>query len=257
MKKKMLVAIAALIGISSLVVLGSSPQFFTNLLENVQLDPVTKLFSSEKKTKISDNKQKQTPLNDKSKEKESAEKNPVQVTYLFLFKQLEASEEKARESESKGQDSSEYRNLYKRLANLTDEQSLFLMKTAIDCSAEVKVKDEVAKQIADQIRAAYQAELSSAAEPVPPKPSVELTKLQEQRDEIILKYIEILKAGFGDDFPRFESFITSHITSNITIDMKNNAKFPPSDQKRLNEDTLSQSDQISDFQTRNKKEVRK
>lgn len=229
MRKSVITATFALIGLGSFVVLGNSPEFVGNLLESIQSNSVTKLFSPAKKNQS----EKIIQIQSNSKGRETSEKIPVHVTYLFLFRQLAAFEEKAREVESRGENGSEYRSFYQRLANLTGEQSQSLTKTAIDCASEVKIKDEAAKQIGDRLRAEYQAQLSAGTAPPVPPLSAELVELQKERDEIILKYRDLLKADFGEAFPQFESFVMAHITSNITTDMRDRAVGPPSNMNRL------------------------
>lgn len=246
MRKRVITATFALVGLGSFVVLGNSPEFVGNLLESIQKNPVTKLFSPAKKIQS----EKIIQIQSNTKGREASEKIPVQVTYLFLFRQLTAFEEKAREVESQGKDGSEYRDFYQRLANLTGEQSESLTKTAVECAAELKIKDEAAKQIGDRLRAEYQAQLSAGTAPPVPPLSAELAELQKQRDEIILKYRDSLKADFGEAFPQFESFVTAHITSNITTNMRDNAISPPSNMNRLTDNP-----QIQDRpSTENKKE---
>jgi hypothetical protein len=163
----------------------------------------------------------------------SANKNiPLQVTYLFLFRQLNAFEEKAKEAESKGNDGSRYRKLYQRLANLTDEQNALLMNIATDCSAEIEVKDEEARQLARQL---HEQNLQNIKPGEIPPSSPELVELQKQHDEIILQCREKLKNGFGVDFERFEGFVNKHITSNITPDIRSKAASPPQNTDRLSQ----------------------
>lgn len=202
MRKKFAIVMIALVGLSSFAVSGSSPAFVRSLLESVQDNPVTKLFSPARKVEIKKTPQVQTNI----KKQEAPNEIPAQVPYLFLFREVAAFEEKAVEAESKGEDGSSYRTVYKRLASLTDEQSEFLRKTATGCAAEVKITDKAAGKIGDRLRAQYQTQLASG-NMNPPPPSVELTELQKQRDEIILKHRDLLKENFGEAFPRFESYV--------------------------------------------------
>ena len=52
MRKKPLLAIIALIGLSSFVVLGSSPGLIGKILESVQDNPITRAFSPESQTDL-------------------------------------------------------------------------------------------------------------------------------------------------------------------------------------------------------------
>ena len=51
MRKKTILAIIALIGLSSFVVLGSSPELVDKLLESLQDNPIIRVFSSDVQTK--------------------------------------------------------------------------------------------------------------------------------------------------------------------------------------------------------------
>lgn len=174
-------------------------------------------------------------------------KIPEQVTYLFLFKQLAAFEEKAKEVEAKGEDGSSYRTVYKRLAHLSNEHSEFLRKTALDCDAELKIKDKQAQKIGDRLRAEYEDQLSKGTAPPSPPPSPELAELQKQRDEIILKHRDSLKTNFGEAFEGFESYVRTHITSNIKIDTKDKAARPPVNMDRLTGKQQGKTDAQSEF----------
>lgn len=163
----------------------------------------------------------------------STNKNiPLEITYLFLFRQLDAFEEKAREAESKGKDGSRYRNLYQRLANLTYEQNTLLISIATVCSDEIEAKDEEIRQLARRLHEQNPPNLKPGE--IPPTPP-ELVELKKQHDEIILQCREKLKTGFGTDFERFEAFIHSRITSNITTDLKSKMASPPQNTDRLSQ----------------------
>lgn len=160
---------------------------------------------------------------------------PPEVIYLFLFKEVAAFEEKANEAPGLGEDPEVYRTVYKRLANLTNAQSDFLKKTAAACLKELKFKDETARRIAERLRSDYQKQSSQGLAPEVPPVSPELTKLQTQREAIILKYRDVLKAGMEDGFSNLESYVENHITSNIKINDNNNPVGPAPDMNRLNE----------------------
>lgn len=158
---------------------------------------------------------------------------PEQVVYLFLFREVAAFEAKAAEAERLGENGANYRTVYQRTANLSAEQNEFLRKTATDCAAEVKIKDEAAKKIGERLRGEYQAQLNAGTAPPVPPSSPELTELQKQRDEIVLKYRDLLKENFGESFPRFETYVENHITSNIKTNTKSGGAKPAPDMERL------------------------
>lgn len=165
---------------------------------------------------------------------DSGSEIPEQVVYLFLFREVAAFEAKAAEAERLGENGANYRTVYQRTANLSAEQSEFLRKTATDCAAEVKIKDEAAKKIGERLRGEYQAQLNAGTASSVPPPSPELAELQKQRDEIVLKYRDLLKENFGESFPRFESYVENHITSNIKTNTKSGGAKPAPNMERLN-----------------------
>ena len=245
MKKKRKLLLGAIfsvaVGLSTMAY--AMPQKFSSILpiEKILSSVVTKTTDKQSDNSVQSNLLKRgTAVNpaslavkpDKEVVSASDSKIPAQVTYLFLFKEVVAFEDKAVEADKNGEDGAIYRTVYKRLASLTDEQSEFLRKTAADCAAEVKITDEAARVIGDRLRAEYQAQLASGNMSSPP-PSAELAELQRQRDDIILKHRDLLKGSFGEAFPRFDSYVQLSITSNITTNMEDNAVSPPVNMDRL------------------------
>lgn len=146
-------------------------------------------------------------------------KIPIQITYLFLFKRVIALDKKASEAESKRKDGSDYRHHFRDKAKITEEQNAALFKISKDCFAEVSKKDDKAKRIIDDARAKYPEGKVKKGDSLPPPPA-ELAVLQQERDAIILEYINRLRESFGAaDFAKFQQFLDRDITSRITTDL--------------------------------------
>lgn len=156
-----------------------------------------------------------TKTSNMSDSSQESPKIPTQVTYLFLFKRIENLEKRATEEEAKGKDGKIYRQHYKNKAKLSDEQNAALSKVAKDCLAEVSKKDAEAKKIIDKEHAKHPGGKLYPGEPIP-TPPIELTTLQQERDAIVLRYIDFLKESFNEaDFSKFQQFVEQYITPQV------------------------------------------
>lgn len=236
MRNRFVPVVLALIVLGSIAVLAKQPNFISVFIQSVQSKPDLHFSSRPVPSATA------TPVNSNQRISPSIQFNatgttsaiPEQVTLLFLFRHLASFEEKARVAESKGEDGSRYRTLYKRIANLTDGQNDFLMQTATSCASEIKIKDDLARQVSMRLRAQQPAITPGAPAPLP-VPIPELAELQKERDEIIMRYRQNIKDVFGTDFDRFEAFVHSNITPNL----RQKAASPPL--KDRNETTAPQS----------------
>ena len=140
---------------------------------------------------------------------------PPQIVYHFFFKRIQLLEQKAKELDARGENGEAVRRLYQQTIGLTDEQNAFLVKTAVDCMADVKAIDDTAAPIVEQLSANYHNQPFSPDAP-PPPPSDQLTALQNQHDQTVLSYRDLLKANFGNETSlRLEEFVKEKISSNI------------------------------------------
>src|SRR5205085_1056199 len=132
---------------------------------------------------------------------------PEHVIYRQIFHQVVAFNEYADQLESQGKDSSSVRTIYKRQAELTDEQALILGRIAAECERDVKQQDLKAKVIIDAYKAQYpDGRVPDGQSPAPPSP--ELASMQAERNAIILRARDRLRASLGEEeFSRFESFV--------------------------------------------------
>lgn len=89
---------------------------------------------------------------------------------------------------------------YQAQAQLSDEEAEFLRTTAEQCVESVAKQDEIAQT---RIIALQQRLKSKPVRSAPPVPA-DISELQAQRDAIILKCRDVIRARFGND--KFEQF---------------------------------------------------
>jgi hypothetical protein len=90
---------------------------------------------------------------------------------------------------------------YKRQAELNDDQALALEETAKDCQREVAEQDAKAQTVIQAFRENMSKEKAGKTPPAPPQ---ELLDLQQERDAIILRHRDRLRAALGEEaFGRF------------------------------------------------------
>jgi hypothetical protein len=146
---------------------------------------------------------------------------PERFIYRFTFKYLEDAKRRAEEARVKGEDASKLRAFYQKGAALDDAQTSLVEQIATENNAEVARQDKKARQIIDKFRAKYPGGKVPDGEPMPQAPA-ELAALQAERDAIILKGRDRLRAALGDDaFGRFDAFVHSQIAPKIKVDQLN------------------------------------
>ena len=140
---------------------------------------------------------------------------PEHVVYSFLFRQQEFMRKKAVEAESRGEDSSFFRNYFQREAKLDDRQAAMLSEIATQCELDVKAIEAEAKLIVDKVRAERANTPLKPNQPSPP-PSPELMALQKRRDNVILQARNQLERALGPaSFTEFQKFVRDKVASHI------------------------------------------
>jgi hypothetical protein len=140
---------------------------------------------------------------------------PPQVAYRQLFHQVALFKRKADERRAQGQDDSFLRTFHKRQAKLSDEQAEALDKIASDCEDEVAQMDAQARRIVASFREQHAKDKLKPGE-APPPPPAELKGMQQQRDQIVLKAREQLRAAFGEaEFQRLDQYVQQEIAGRI------------------------------------------
>lgn len=140
---------------------------------------------------------------------------PDHVVYKYLFHHLAALKRHADEVEQQGEDGSPFRSLYKRKANLSEDQARMLDEIATDCNREVAQQDARAKVLIDAYKAQYpEGKVPHGALPLPPP--AELEPMQKERNVMFLRARDRLHEAFGDqEFKLFDDFVKGKIKSNI------------------------------------------
>lgn len=144
---------------------------------------------------------------------------PEHVAYRHLFHHAYLMSEKADKEERQGKSeaASTLRSIFKSEAELNDEQARIFNEVAAECEREVKEQDKKAKVIIDAFRAQYPGGEVPNGEPLPP-PSPELAQMQLERNAIILRFRDRLRAALGEEeFSRFKRFVKERIAPNIRL----------------------------------------
>lgn len=140
---------------------------------------------------------------------------PDYVTYKHLFRHVVAFRKQAEENEREGKNGAVLRTFFKRKAQLSDEQVSALEQIAADCDEEVRQQDARAKVIIDNYKAQYpDGKVPHGETPKPPPP--ELKAMTQERNAIVLRARDRLRAAFGEgEFRRFDDFVQRHVAPNV------------------------------------------
>lgn len=140
---------------------------------------------------------------------------PDDVVYRHLFRHAAAFKAKADELERQGKDAEHLRGFFKHKANLSDGQAQMLDEISSRCALEIKVLDERAKPIIE----AYKAQYPNGQVPhgqLPAAPPAELRQLSQERNALVLRNRDELRAAFGEAaFGRFQEFVKNKVAPNV------------------------------------------
>lgn len=146
---------------------------------------------------------------------EQAPEIPDHVAYLQLFRHIAAFKKKAAGLEREGRDSSALKTYFKRRAELDDVAARILDDVASGCNRELQQLDAKAKALTDVFKARYPGGRVPHGE-LPLPPPTELRALSEERDAIVLRYRDLLRASLGDEtFSRLDNFVQRRDVSGI------------------------------------------
>jgi hypothetical protein len=139
---------------------------------------------------------------------------PEHIVYGMLLHHAFVLNRAAEKAERQGKYDSAlaYRSAFKSDAALNDEQARILDDVAAECEQAVAEQDAKAKVIIAARRAHYQ----QTGEVLPP--SEELKAMQEERDAIILRYRDKLRAALGEqEWGRFSEFVARRVAPTVTV----------------------------------------
>jgi hypothetical protein len=123
--------------------------------------------------------------------------------------------QQADEMQRQGKDTSPLRSFFQRKANLNEFQARILDTVADECVRQLDVQDARGQLIINDFRKRFPPGKLPTGVKLPPPP-LELTKMQEERDAMILRARDRLRIAFGEDeFQRFEGFVTERVDSGI------------------------------------------
>lgn len=139
---------------------------------------------------------------------------PDEIVYRHLFRHVAAFKAKADEAERQGKEARHYRRFFKHKANLSDEQAQILEQIASQCALEIEAIDERAKPIIEAYKAQYpNGQVPRGQTPSPPSP--ELQQMTKERNELVLRKRDELRAAFGEnEFKRFREFVKNKVAVN-------------------------------------------
>lgn len=147
---------------------------------------------------------------------------PDEVSYHQLFGQMAVFKKKAKELERQGKDGSTLKTYFKRKAELDDADARVLDDIAAQCDVELQRQDAKARAVIDAFKAQYPGGRVPHGEQPKPPPA-ELRAMSEERDAIVLRYRDLLRASLGEEaFARFHNFVKRRIVP---------AAFPPPDSR--------------------------
>lgn len=136
---------------------------------------------------------------------------PDQVAYLHLFRQIAAFKKRAEKLEREGKDSAALKTYFKRKAGLDDPDARVLDHIADQCERELQLQDAKAKAVIDAFKAQYPGGRVPHGE-LPKPPPAELRAMSEERDAIVLRYRDLLRASLGEEgFGRVQTFAKRRI----------------------------------------------
>jgi hypothetical protein len=140
---------------------------------------------------------------------------PDSVVYRHLFRHVAALKTKADDFERQNKDAEHLKGFFKRKANLSDEQARRLDEVASQCALGIKTIDERANLIIEAYKAQYpNGQVPHGQKPAPPP--AELQQLTNERNDLVLRKRDELRAAFGEEaFGHFQEFVKNKISPNV------------------------------------------
>ena len=152
------------------------------------------------------------------KTEEQNEEVPDKIVFFILFNHLVGLKEQAEKAAEKGE-SLNYLGMYEEQANLNNAQSQFLFQTAQDCMDAIKPINDEAKEIITKAQANFPKGEVKSPEDLPPPPQ-ELKELQQRKDDVVLRFRDVLKDGLGTQkFGEFNDFARQKIAPQVTTNL--------------------------------------
>lgn len=141
---------------------------------------------------------------------------PAHAVYNEFFYHVNFLRKKAAKEEAAGKQAGLLRSFYKRQAKLDEAQNGLIDKTASDLGAALERMDEKARKIILKFRADVRA-MDIKPGQRPPDPPAELKAMQAERDALILRARDGLRASLGGEaFGRLDQYVQQNIAPRMT-----------------------------------------
>lgn len=143
---------------------------------------------------------------------------PAHAVYNEFFYHVNFLKQKADKEEQAGKDAAMLRTFYKRQAKLDDAQLQLLDRAAAGLGRRLEQMDRRAQQLIERFRADVQA-LELAPGQTPPAPPAELKAMQAERDALVLRARDELRAALGEEaFGRLDGYVRQHIAPRMSAE---------------------------------------
>lgn len=141
---------------------------------------------------------------------------PENAVYNEFFYHVNFLRKKAAKEEKAGKEAGQLRAFYKRQAKLDDAQNEKLSKAASDLERELDLMDAKARKVIDKFRADVKALDIKPGEKMP-EPPAQLKTMQAERDALVMRAKENLRANLGDEaFGRLDQYVRQNIAPRMT-----------------------------------------
>lgn len=216
MRSKFVLAIVALLGLGSFVVLGSSTTVIGNLLESVANNSMTaKVFPSSKQSAPAEPFENNPApvLNEKTMPPREV---PQTVLWHMIFSLSRMTEIEARKMNQQGRNGDAWSQYFIKRGVLAADSEKIFKKNADAYLRELEAIDRRAKQVTDAMRAQYPKGLIKDTKDMP-MPPAELGVLQQQKDALALRYRDAFKNAVSPEtFNKFSQFLTNDFSQGIS-----------------------------------------
>ena len=153
--------------------------------------------------------------------KEAGKRIPEHVAYRQLFRHVVFLKQRAQEVERRGEDARSLRAFYQQRAGIDDRQAALLERIAAESEREVAQQDARARAVIDDFRADFPGGQIPQGQRLPPPPA-ELKALQEERNNLILRARERLRAALGEqEFARFDDYVQNSVAPGVSAEPLN------------------------------------
>ena len=213
MRKKFVTAIFALIGLGSFVVLGNTRGFSTKLIDSINnIQGLAKFLAPE-----TSNHHKASLIVSSIAETENNVSGSAEIPDYFLYdKFLRITQKLKNLSDSTPPPDPRgvgLRNYFSRQIGLTDEENVLVGDLAAEYERELAPINAEANLIITKTRDEYKGKKWQDNPPPP-----ELVELQNQKNDLALRYRDRLKENLGDEtFAKIDRFITNEFASRFQV----------------------------------------